>query len=329
MGKFLNVMLGKKFFSMIPVGVFCLFVSCTTFTYPNMKTHDYKHAYLYEMGNLSGNTLIIGIEGSGWRSTLGRNWNGIWFATSASSYYLNLLMQEHTVIIPEKWRRDPRTPSGINSGVYYEDLQLRLLYTIEGLIENYAESINLYLSSNPYESIFLIGFSEGAIILPLLYDRIYEKEKIKGMIVYAGGGLSGYDVYTILNTAKITPKRYREMYAYIIENHDKGIEAWSNSIGVDKYGTVLLWITSILEFRPFEYYEKINIPVLFLHGTRDYNVAVESTRYIQENLPEKPFEYIYYGMEHGPNPWLPNYYFLLSRIRNDIINWINKIQIME
>jgi pimeloyl-ACP methyl ester carboxylesterase len=244
-----------------------------------------------------------------------------------TSQVIQPLRKDHTLILPEKWKRDPKEPAGINSGVYYEDLDLRLLYTLENLVENYAESINLYLSNNRYGSIFMVGVSEGAIILPFLYEKISDKEKIKGMVAYAGGGLSMYESMTILSTAKITPEAHKKMYAYVIENYDKGIEAWSNSIGVDKYGTVLLWLTSLLEFRPFDYYKNINIPVLFIHGEQDYNVPVESTRYVQENLPEKPFEYIYYkNMAHGPSSLSFNYTFQLHRIRNDMAKWIHKIQ---
>jgi pimeloyl-ACP methyl ester carboxylesterase len=293
-----------------------------------MRTHDYQNAFLYEMGNLAADTLVINIEGSGWGSTLGRRGGiGVWMYTGMTAQVIQPLRKDYTFILPEKWKRDPGEEAGINSGVYYEDLDARLLYTMKNLVENYAESINLYLSDNSFESIFLVGSSEGAVILPLLYEKISEKEKIKGMVVYAGGGLSMYDSMKILSTAKITPRMYRKMYAYVIENYDKGIEQWSNSIGVDKYGTVLLWMSSFLAFRPFDYYEDINIPVLFIHGEMDYNVAVESTRYIQNNLPEKPFEYIYYKyMGHGPDPFSLDYTFQFHKIRNDIAKWINKIQ---
>jgi dipeptidyl aminopeptidase/acylaminoacyl peptidase len=31
----------------------------------------------------------------------------------------------------------------------------------------------------------------------------------------------------------------------------------------------------------------------FIHGELDIMVSVESTKYIQENLPNKPFDYLY------------------------------------
>jgi pimeloyl-ACP methyl ester carboxylesterase len=48
-----------------------------------------------------------------------------------------------------------------------------------------------------------------------------------------------------------------------------------------------------MDYKPFDDYVNINIPVLFIHGELDIEVPVESTHYIQENLPDKPFEYIY------------------------------------
>jgi dienelactone hydrolase len=333
--------LKKNISLVILMGVSWLFVSCVTNNpfntynsfnpYPNLQTHDYQNAFLYEMGNLASDMLVINIEGSGWGSTLGRRGGiGVWMYTGMTAQTIQPLWKDYTFILPEKWKRNPREKAGVNSGVYYEDLDARLLYTLENLIENYAESINIYLSDNTFESIFLVGSSEGAIILPLLYEKISDKEKIKGMVVYAGGGLALYDSLKILSTAKITPRQLRKEYAYVIENYDRGIEQWSNSIGVDKYGNVLLWLTSFLEFCPFDYYKNINIPVLFIHGERDYNVSVESTRYIQENLPEKTFEYIYYRkMAHGPNPWSLGYTFQFHKIRNDIAKWINKIENIE
>jgi pimeloyl-ACP methyl ester carboxylesterase len=279
------------------------------------------------MGNLSSDTLIIVIEGSGWMSVLGRRWMGIWLRTGMTAHVIQPLGRDHAFIVPEKWKRNPRSRSWINSGVYFENYDLRLLYTIENLIEMYAAGINTFLANNHFESIFLVGGSEGAIILPALYQQIYQREKIRGMVSFAGGGLSMYESVAILSTDRRTPRRVREMYVYVIENHRKDAEARLNSTGLDKYGNVLRWMTSTLKFHPFPYWKNINIPVLFLHGERDFNVAVESTRYIQENLPEKPFEFIFYrNLRHSPNPLLPHYTFQFHRIRNDIANWIRGIQ---
>ena len=311
----------KTILLVFSITVLFLLASCAT-PYPNMRTHDYENAFVYEMGNLSADTLVISIEGSGWASTLGRKWLGIWVYTGMAPYVLQPLKRDHAFILPEKWKRDPEADAWLNSGVYYDDLYLRSIYTLENLVDMYAESINIYLADNRFKSIFLVGVSEGAIIMPLLYAKIDGKEKVKGIVSLAGGGLPLYDSYSLLRTSRITPSRYRELYSYIVDSYDMGIEGWANSIGVDKYGTVLRWLTSALEFAPFDYWKDVDIPVLFIHGEKDFNVAVESTRHIQENLPEKPFEFIYYKkMAHGPSSSSQ-----MSRIQKDIVGWMKKVQ---
>jgi pimeloyl-ACP methyl ester carboxylesterase len=273
---------------------------------------------------LSADKLIISIEGSGWMSTLGEKGIIMWRYVTMGAQIVQASKDDYTVVVPEKWTREPDKNWRKE---YYENADARLLYTMENLVEMYAASINLYLSSHNYSSVFLVGSSEGAIILPLIYERITEKEKIKGLVSVAGGGLSAYEYYQILSISKRTPKVMREAYSYVIDTYAEGIPEWLDPIGVDKYGSVPLWLESILHIYPFEEYRNINIPVLFIHGEKDYNVAVESTRYVQENLPEKPFEYIYYtNMGHSPNSWALDYYLQWERLRNDIVNFIKKIE---
>jgi esterase/lipase len=312
-----------------PMLLIVLFLpSCITFNpYPDMKKNEYEYNFIYEMGNLSSDKLIIDIEGSGWRSVLGKKGLLGWNYIHMGGLILKNLKRDHVVVIPEKWKRDPNAKAGINSGIYYEDLEERLLYTVDNITDLYVSSINNYLSEHNYSSIVLIGSSEGALLLPRIYQGIIAKDKIIGLVSYAGGGLTYYESIKISSTAKFTPRAVRKEYEYIIENYDKDIHEWSYSIGVDKYGTVLLWLTNLLKYDPFEYWKEVNIPVLFIHGEKDYNVAVESTKYVQENLPGRPFEYIYYkNIGHSPNPWALDYYFQWERIKNDIENWIRKIE---
>jgi hypothetical protein len=292
--------------------------------YPNIQTNNYENAFLYEFGNLSADKLIISIEGSGWSSTLGRKGKIMWQFTTMGSQIVLAAKNDYTVVVPEKWMREP-DKDWVEE--YYENIDERLRYTAENLIEMYAISINTYLAANNYSSVFFFFFSEGEIILPFVYERIIQKDNIKALVSVAGGGLSLYDSLSILRNSNRTPRAYREQYGYVIDNYDRNIPEWSNSVGVDKYGNVLLWLTTILSVHPFEeYYRNINIPVLFIHGEKDYNVAVESTRYVQENLPDKPFEYIYYkNMAHNPNPWAFDYLFQWTRFRNDIVNFIRRI----
>jgi esterase/lipase len=307
------------------------FSSCVTFNpikpYPDMQKNEYEYNFIYEMGNPSSDKLVINIEGSGWGSVLGRKGLLGWKYIHMGGFILQELKKDHVVAIPEKWKRDPNAKAGVNSGVYYEDIEARLLYTVDNITDLYVSSINNYLSERNYSSIVLIGSSEGALLLPKIYQGIIAKDKIIGLVSYAGGGLTFYESIKISSSAKFTPRTVKSEYEYIIENYNKDIHEWSYSIGIDKYDNVLLWLTNMLKYDPFEYWKEVNIPVLFIHGEKDYNVAVESTKYIQENLLGKPFEYIYYkNIGHAPNPWALDYYFQWARIKNDIGNWVRKIE---
>jgi pimeloyl-ACP methyl ester carboxylesterase len=198
---------------------------------------------------------------------------------------------------------------------------------VDNITELYVSSINKYLSEHNYSSIVLIGSSEGALLLPKIYQGITENDKIIGLVSYAGGGLPFYESMKIARSAPFTPRTVKKEYGYIMENHEKNIAEWSYSLGTDKYGNVLFWLTHILKYDPFEYWKEVTIPVLFMHGEKDYNVVVESTKYIQENSQNKPFEFIYYkNMGHMPHPWAIDYYFQWARIKKDIGNWIRKIE---
>ena len=65
----------------------------------------------------------------------------------------------------------------------------------------------------------------------------------------------------------------------------------------------------------------IDIPVLFMHGERDMNIAVESTRYIEDNLSDKPFDFIYYQeMEHTTTKSEEIFYMFQNEIKEWLIS---------
>jgi dipeptidyl aminopeptidase/acylaminoacyl peptidase len=81
-----------------------------------------------------------------------------------------------------------------------------------------------------------------------------------------------------------------------------------------------LWVYSIEARRPFEFYKNIDIPVLFFQGILDTNTRPVSTKYVEQNLPDKPFDYIYYqDMIHYPETIGE-----LKRLRADIANWLRE-----
>ena len=78
------------------------------------------------------------------------------------------------------------------------------------------------------------------------------------------------------------------------------------------------WFASYLFRTPIEFFREIDSPILFLHGEMDVSVTVDSTRYVEENLPGKPFTYRYY-----PEMWhQPRFFGEFMAWRSDISAWL-------
>lgn len=267
--------------------------------YPNMEIVHYGNSQAYVFNNDVSDKLIINIEGSGWTSVLGEKNEHRWLYTGLGAQMLQVLGDKYTLLIPEKLKRQP----GID---YSKDTDDRSNYTFENIFNCYIESIDGYLNEHSFSSIILIGVSEGALVLPVIYHNMKMKDSVTAMVSMGYGGYSLYESFKILSVSPKVPQGYRDMYNSLIQAYEY-IEAHKakNSIvdmppEEDIYGLNYRWYDSIMGIRPFDYYKDINIPVLFVHGDYDYNVSVESTVYIQKNLQEKPFEYLYYPWKHYP-----------------------------
>jgi esterase/lipase len=278
-----------------------------------MKIVSYgeSHAYLFEQN--TSDTLIINIDGSAWYSILGIKNEKRWTNVGNGAQLLKALGKEYTFLIPEKFKRQPGM-------LYFYDIEERAMYTANNLIDCYVESINGYLSEHSFKSIILVGTSEGAMVLPLIYEKLNDKNSVKAIVSIGFGGLSLYDSYVILSKRPNLPPMWIGMYQYFVEVFKPGLEIYPDSYDKDIFGTTYRWFNSFKNIRPFDYYKNIDIPILFIHGKKDYNLPVESTQYIQENLPEKPFEYLYYNWAH-----MPGNYFDIIGLRKDITQWIRRI----
>jgi pimeloyl-ACP methyl ester carboxylesterase len=257
-----------------------------------MKVLDYENNTAYEFKNEKSDKLIINIEGSGWNSVLGYTYgNGKkWRKTGWWYFIVEALNSQYTILVPEKFNRI----LGKEYNYYYYDVETMRDYTLENLVSCYSEIINRYLSENAYSSVILAGSSEGSCVLPLVYKNITPKDRITGLVAMSYGGLSRYEQWKILANSELpTPEGWRNVLRHIDEyKHD--IDLHPDSMGMF-YGFTYMYEKSAMDYRPFDDFVDINIPVLFIHGEQDVNCPVESTRYIQDNLPDKPFDYFYFG----------------------------------
>ncbi|MDR1389630.1 MAG: hypothetical protein LBJ31_06600 [Treponema sp.] len=278
-----------------------------------METVYYGDSHAYVFRNNASDKLLIILESIGWESTLGIQTNEGWPIVGVGGLLLPVLSDSHSIVILEKLKRQ----SGKN---YYEDMEDRANYTAGNLIDCYVESINGYLAENTFSSVVIAGFSEGACLLPLVYERINDKDRVKALVSMGYGGFSMYESYNTWSLRQNTLPEEKMNFQYIMEIYKPGDDDYPDSYTEDVLGMTYRWFNSFIHIKPFEYYSNINIPVLFIHGEYDSNVPAESTAYIQENLPEKPFSYKYFPWEHAPKEKDDIIVF-----RKELVEWIMEI----
>ena len=331
----------KKIFFLIVILLALLIINCkhnekpieeeqefsiTVSYHPQRKYPDYNELFFsggkgYEFRNDESNKLLIVLEGGGTESAIGNLMvgRGIDYLLS-----VNELRERYTFFVPEKFNR----MIGMN---YWKDMEDLERYTIDNLLDNYYEVITEYLSYNDYESIVIFGGSEGGIILPLLYNRL-DNKNIKALVSFAaGGGLTYYEETQILYKKVLSNDisfalLSEDKRAYNINSMEEGLQEYQTEPYPDSFERVTMtttsrrYATSRMRLNLFEQLKKIKIPMLFMHGELDINIPVESTRAIEEKLPNNPFDFIYYPQ--WAHQLVGEQVYVLQR---DITQWILRI----
>jgi len=271
--------------------------------YPDFNELFYTGGKGYEFKNASADKLIIYLGGFGWGSAIEPKWSGKLIDVLLEIKELN---ERYTFFIPEKFNREI-------GALYGLDAEERRRYTINNLLDNYYDVIREYLAANNFKSIVIYGTGEGAFILPVLFTRL-ENHNITALISDAGGGgLSYFEQQKVLQAKLLANDKSFAQISALKEDRLNLInyyETWMRTFQAQPAGNsdeffrdspmTYRWFNSIIQLRLYEYYEKINIPVLFIHGNSDTTVPVETTQYIENNLPGKPFNFYYYAeMTHN------------------------------
>jgi pimeloyl-ACP methyl ester carboxylesterase len=295
--------------------------------YPHYETIYLPSGKGYEFRNPKSNKLIITLDGGpSWEAQIGKEDKKIAGWRLVDNLLFLYTVHCYNIFVPEifDWEEDE-----IN--FYWNFTEERERNTFDNVQNCYVEVIEEYISQNNYQTIIIVGFSAGARYLPMVYSRL-EALNISALISIAGGGLATYEIYEIMlakQQAGEAPYEDKENWVILAAGiRLKALLALyreePRNDSIDRFWgrdpLTYRWLNSIMDKRPFDYYKNIDIPVLFLHGGRDGNVSIESTKYVEDNLPDKPFDYIYYPeMAHGPATGEE-----LDRLRNDIANWLRE-----
>lgn|GEM_PF-955966 len=258
-------------------------------------------------------SLIIYLNGSDLACALGPN-------NAYLEQFVNIIVKlnentssEFAMLIPDKINM------GIGQSNARRDEKVMSHYTLQERVFGAVKVIDECLSANNYKSVLLVGASEGGGILPKVYNSLKYKEKVSKIVILAGGGLSQYEEFKYLQKSDLPmPAAYRGELQKIDTIMDK-IKASPDSMDNTYLGWPYKRWSGFLSYRPLNELVKIDIPILVMHGGKDINTPVESSRMIQEefnNLGKTNLVYIEYKNL--------NHYFgkKLDTILNEIANWL-------
>jgi pimeloyl-ACP methyl ester carboxylesterase len=289
--------------------------------YPPFNTLFFAGGKGYEFRNYDSDKLLIVVGSPSWMSVLGTVKDG-----NRSVDRLFPLYERYNIFVPERNNRVP--------GRNYVNVQSeREMEVLPNILINLYEVVSEYLENNSFESIVIFGHSEGGFIVPMLYHKLADFN-ISALILSGSGGLSYFEGRQILLDKLLSGEM---PYPLMEEDHRAGWQAMyefhlrtfaqepfpDSTETASVHGAIATyrWHASISRLRPFDYIQNINIPVLFVHGEWDLHVPVESTIYIEKNLPHKPFDFVYYEeMLHFP--WGQEE---LQRWREPIFEWLLRI----
>jgi len=270
--------------------------------YPDFNELYFSSGKGYEFKNDTTDRLIIYLGSFSWGSAVEPKWSGKLIDVLVE---IPELKEKYTFFVPEKFNREIGKLYGL-------DTEERQRYTIENLTNNYYNIITEYLSHNSYKSVIIYGAAEGAYILPMLYSRL-DNNNITALISDSGGGgltfaeqqqvllnklIKNERSFSALSSAKEDRANMQRYYETWLQAFQTAASAARYSASIDFFlnsPMTYKWFSGITQLNLTEYYEKINIPVLFIHGNLDTTVPVETTQYIENNFKNKSFNFYYYA----------------------------------
>ena len=251
--------------------------------------------------------MIIYLDGASFNSTLGIKGSIFPWKSFSLAYKLQKeLPNKFDLLVPDKMN--------INTGEDFSEDSTKLKYTtLKDRVNSAVSSIDEFLERHKYKNIYLIGFSEGGMILPKVYNDLHSKTSISKIVNLSGGG---YSYYTLIKNyykeRGLDTLKVDSVYSDILKNQ--------NSSSKFYMGHPYKQWTDFMKYEPSLEYKNINIPVLILQGSNDEDLPVASSLYLNNYLNvlgKKDVTYIELeNMDHSFSNDFQNVITIIS-------NWLN------
>lgn len=265
-------------------------------------------------GNKNANLLIY-LDGSGVSGALGTK-------LEKKDFYMNVLTKlnhyysaDFDMLVPEKMNVELGKDGSC-------DVNVLSHYTLQDRVKSAISVLDTVLDENNYNHVVLVGASEGGAILPRVYNNLQYKNKVSELIVLAGGGLSQYEEFKILQKADlpIPPMDRNELMKVDIAMRE--IKNDPDSLEKTYYGCSYKYWSGFMSYRPLDEFTKIKIPILVIHGSLDINTPVESSRAIVKEFDKQGKTNLAYIEYKNWNHFFSNN---LDVILKDIGIWLKQI----
>lgn len=256
-------------------------------SYPNLEVRkivlpgsfvNYYILHSQTSQDMKERNLIIFLRGSGLECALGLQKNGVWdedglFVKTLSHYF----SRDFDILVPEK--------VNITLGNdHSNDPKALGHYSLQEVASSSELVIDTYLEDTHYQNVFLVGVSEGAAILPKVYNELKCKEKIGRIVVLGGGGLSQYEEFKIIAKSKLPmPEGYKQEIMKV-DAAMKEIAKDPDSLEKTYCGLPFRRWSGFMSYRPLVDLIRIDIPIFMMHGEKDTSAPVESSRLVVEEF---------------------------------------------
>jgi len=283
-------------------------------TQKQLKLNENDSVNYYALTREGSQTLLIYLDGSGYQSVMGVKSGNDWISAGNAYSLAKKQFPEYDFLTMDKVNITMSSDHSTDSSVISN-------YTFENRVNGSVAAIDDYLRDRNYEEVIIFGISEGGYILPSVYSKLEQKDKITKLIVLGEGGLSQYEEFKLLKDSDLSMQPgYKEAYTQI---EDAYTDICSNPDSIEKQylGYPYKRWYGFFKYNPMDDYINIDIPILLLHGALDTNSPVEASRAVDEEFEasgKANLKYIEYAdMGHNAESKEQN-----DRIFYDITNWL-------
>ncbi len=149
--------------------------------------------------------------------------------------------------------------------------------TFDDFIKDAKDVLNYFVEKENYSSIYIIGHGQGSLIGMLVTD-----ERVAGFISLAGSAKTIDQV--ILQQIEQTAPRLKPDAERVFDVLRSGRttsdfpQALSNIFSLETQEFMSAW----MQYNPVDVLKTIDVPVLIINGTKDFQVSTEEAKQLQE-----------------------------------------------